>query len=99
MRGFVEERAPTLRRLPDTRNAIEDLKREPAAAIFARAHAGIGDTGDEALFRSILLPMLMLTAERCGGFDWEDEAFDAAYRRARGDAVRHPPVPTSRWRR
>ncbi|MDX6452996.1 MAG: hypothetical protein QOH16_3045 [Gaiellaceae bacterium] len=79
VRGFVEEQAPTLRRLPDTRNAIDDLKREPAAAIFARAHAGIGDTGDEALFRSILLPMLTWTAERCGGFDWQDEAFDAAY--------------------
>ena len=79
MRGFVEEQAPTLRRLPDARNAIDDLKREPAAAIFARAHAGIGDTGDEALFRSILLPMLTWTAERCGGFDWQDEAFDAAY--------------------
>jgi hypothetical protein len=79
VRGFVEEQAPTLRRLPDARNAIDDLKREPAAAIFARAHAGIGDTGDEALFRSILLPMLTWTAERCGGFDWQDEAFDAAY--------------------
>jgi hypothetical protein len=79
VRGFVEEQAPTLRRLPDTRNAIDDLKGEPAAAIFARAHAGIGDTGDEALFRSILLPMLTWTAERCGGFDWQDEAFDAAY--------------------
>ena len=79
MRGFVEEQAPTLRRLPDARNAIDDLKREPAAAIFARAHAGIGDTGDEALFRSILLPMLTWTAERCGGFDWQDDAFDAAY--------------------
>jgi hypothetical protein len=79
VRAFVEEQAPTLRRLPDTRNAIDDLKREPAAAIFARAHAGIGDTGDEALFRSILLPMLTWTAERCGGFDWNDEAFDAAY--------------------
>ncbi|MDX6426030.1 MAG: hypothetical protein QOD52_1435 [Gaiellaceae bacterium] len=79
VRGFVEEQSPTLRRLPDTRNAIDDLKREPAAAIFARAHAGIGDTGDEALFRSILLPMLTWTAERCGGFDWQDEAFDAAY--------------------
>ncbi|HEV8459131.1 MAG TPA: hypothetical protein VGQ38_00360 [Gaiellaceae bacterium] len=79
VRGFVEEQAPTLRRLPDARNAIDDLKREPAAAIFARAHAGIGDTGDEALFRSILLPMLTWTAERCGGFDWNDEAFDAAY--------------------
>ncbi len=79
VRGFVEEQAPTLRRLPDARNAIDDLKREPAAAIFARAHAGIGDTGDEALFRSILVPMLTWTAERCGGFDWNDEAFDGAY--------------------
>ena len=79
VRGFVESQAPTLRRLPDARNAIDDLKREPAAAIFARAHAGIGDTGDDALFRSILLPMLTWTAERCGGFDWNDEAFDAAY--------------------
>ena len=79
VRGFVDEQAPTLRRLPDTRNAIDDLKREPAAAIFARAHSGIGDTGDDALFRSILLPMLTWTAERCGGFDWDDEAFDSAY--------------------
>jgi hypothetical protein len=79
VRGFVDEQAPTLRRLPDARNAIDDLKREPAAAIFARSHAGIGDTGDDALFRSILLPMLTWTAERCGGFDWSDDAFDAAY--------------------
>jgi hypothetical protein len=79
VRGFVEEQAPTLRRLPDARNAIDDLKLEPAAAIFARAHAGVGDTGEDALFRSILLPMLTWTAERCGGFDWQDEAFDAAY--------------------
>jgi hypothetical protein len=79
VRGFVEEQSPTLRRLPDARDAIDDLKREPAAGIFARAHSGIGDTGDEALFRSILLPMLTWTAERCGGFDWSDEAFDSAY--------------------
>src|SRR5436309_9490668 len=78
VRGFVDEQAPTLRRLPDARNAIEDLKLEPAAAIFARAH-GLGQTDDDALFRSILLPMLTWTAERCGGFDWNDEAFDAAY--------------------
>jgi hypothetical protein len=80
VRGFVDEQAPTLRRLPDARNAIDDLKREPAAAIFARAHAGFAQTPEDALFRSILLPMLTWTAERCGGFDWHDEAFDAAYR-------------------
>jgi len=84
VRGFVDEQAPTLRRLPDARNAIADLKREPAAAIFARGHAGIGDTGDEALFRSILLPLLGSVAERCGGFDWEDEAFERAYAELEG---------------
>ncbi len=79
VRGFVEEQSPTLRRLPDARNAIDDLKLEPAAAIFARTHAGLSDTDEDALFRSIVLPMLTWTAERCGGFDWHDEAFDAAY--------------------
>ena len=47
-------------------------------AFGSRAHAGFGEAGDDALFRSILLPMLTWTAERCGGFDWNDEAFDAA---------------------
>ena len=79
VRGFVEEQAPTLRRLPDARNAIDDLRREPAAAIFARAHSGVGATQDDALFRTILLPMLAAVAERCGGFDWHDDAFDGAY--------------------
>ena len=79
VRGFVDEQAPTLRRLPDARDAVDDLRREPAAAIFARSHSGLAQTSDDALFRSILLPMLTLTAERCGGFDWSDEAFDAAY--------------------
>ena len=79
VRGFVESQAPTLRRLPDARNAIDDLRREPAAAIFARAHSGLGSTEDDALFRTILLPLLCSVAERCGGFDWEDEAFDHSY--------------------
>lgn len=78
VRSFVEEQAPTLRRLPDARNAIEDLRREPAAAIFARTHR-LGQSEDDALFRSILLPLLTWTAERCGGFDWRDDAFEAAY--------------------
>jgi hypothetical protein len=79
VRSFVDEQAPTLRRLPDTRNAIDDLRREPAAAIFARGHARIGSSEDDALFRTILLPMLTAVAERCGGFDWSDDAFTAAY--------------------
>jgi len=79
VRGFVEEQAPTLRRLPDARNAIDDLQREPAAAIFAHAHSGFGTSDDDALFRTILLPLLAAVAERCGGFDWQDESFDVAY--------------------
>ena len=79
VRGFVEEQSPTLRRLPDTRNAIDDLRREPAAAIFAHAHSGLGATDDDALFRTILIPTLTAVAERSGGFDWKDEAFESAY--------------------
>ena len=44
-----------------------------------RRHPAFGEAGDDALFRSILLPMLSWTAERCGGFDWQDEAFESAY--------------------
>ena len=31
------------------------------------------------MFRSILAPLLTATAEACGGFDWEDGAFNRAY--------------------
>ena len=68
-----------LRSLDDTVIALEELHREPAAAIFARAHAG-GPAGEsDGLFRSILVPLLEKTAELCGGFDWDDAAFDHAY--------------------
>jgi hypothetical protein len=79
VRGFVDERERLLRDLPDTRLALEDLGREPSAAIFARAHAGAGPTEDDALFHSVLLPMVSLAADRCGGFDWHDDAFERAY--------------------
>jgi hypothetical protein len=82
VRGFIEEQAPTLRRLPDARNAIDDLRGEPAAAIFAHTHANASRSGhgdDDALFRTILLPLVCAVAERCGGFDWHDDAFDTAY--------------------
>src|SRR5439155_11058697 len=57
----------------------EELAREPAAAIFARAHAGADGGGAEALYRSVVVPLLVATAEACGGFDWDDHAFDRAY--------------------
>ena len=59
--------------------ALEELSREPAAAIYARAHAGRDPSEDEALFRTVLLDLLIRVAEACGGFDWDDESFDRAY--------------------
>lgn len=79
VRSFIEDREPTLGAREDARLAVEELRREPAAAIFARAHAGERASEDEALFRTVLLGLLISTAESCGGFDWDDEAFDTAY--------------------
>lgn len=79
VKPFIEARAHTLRRRPDAQLAVEELLREPAATIFARAHAGPRAREDEALFGSVLLPLLIETAEICGGFDWDDTAFERAY--------------------
>ena len=79
VRAFIEEREPILRTREDVRLAIEELRREPAAALFARAHAGPKATEDDALFRTVLLGLLIATAEACGGFDWDDECFERAY--------------------
>lgn len=79
VRPFVETRAYKLIRREDARIALEELRREPAAAIFARAHAGPRRSEDDALFTSVLLPLLAHTAELCGGFDWDDHAFDKAH--------------------
>ena len=79
VRAFIEEREPVLRSREDALLALEDLRREPAAAIFAQAHAGPRATEDDALFRTVLLGLLVSTAESCGGFDWDDDAFERAY--------------------
>jgi len=71
VRGFIEARADRLFQRDDVREAVADLLREPAARIF----------GDEprALYTSLLVPLLVRTAEGCGGFDWDDAAYDRAY--------------------
>ena len=81
VREFVESRADTIAALPDARAALQDLRREPAAAIFARAHARSGARAgeDEALVSSVLLPLLQQTAEAAGGATWDDDAFERAY--------------------
>jgi len=79
VRAFIEQREPVLRSREDALLALEELRREPAAAIFAQAHAGPRATEDDALFRTVLLGLLVSTAESCGGFDWDDDSFERAY--------------------
>jgi hypothetical protein len=79
VRGFVEARADRLFERDDVRAAVDDLLREPAARIFAHAHEGPTRDEARALYRSVLVPLLVRTAEGCGGFDWDDLAFDRAY--------------------
>jgi hypothetical protein len=76
---FVEQRAERLTQREDAREALVALKDEPAAGIFARAHAGDRTSEDEALRRTVLVPLLVRVAESCAGFDWEDSAFNGAY--------------------
>jgi hypothetical protein len=79
VRMFVESRASALAGRQDARIALDELLREPAAAIFARAHAGPRPSEEQALFRTVLVSLLISTAESCGGFDWDDASFERAY--------------------
>src|SRR4029079_13733804 len=79
VRDFVEARAGRLRGRDDATIALEELHRERAASIYARAHAGRVPSEDDALFRTVLVDLLVRVAEACGGFDWDDEAFDRCY--------------------
>ena len=74
-RGARRPAARPRRRADRARGA----RREPAAAIYARAHAGRDPSADDALFRTVLLDLLIRVAEACGGFDWDDESFDRAF--------------------
>ena len=67
VRGFIEAHAAALRDRDDVRQALEELRREPASRIY------------EDVYRSVLVPLLVRTAEGCGGFDWDDAAFERAY--------------------
>jgi hypothetical protein len=84
VRGFVEARVGRLFERLDVQDAVSDLQREPAARIFAHAHEGEIRDERRALYRSVLVPLLVRTAEGCGGFDWDDSAFARAYEELEG---------------
>jgi hypothetical protein len=77
--AFVEARAQRLGLRDDAREALTALKDEPAAGIFAHAHSDERIGEDEALRRTILLPLLVRVSEGCSGFDWDDVVFERAY--------------------
>jgi hypothetical protein len=77
IQDHVESCAFWLATLPDAEIALAELRREPAAAIFV--HPRGEPSEGRALFQAILLPLLTRTAEACGGFDWEDGAFERIY--------------------
>jgi hypothetical protein len=72
VRQYIETRDEQIAQLADTKVALEELRTEPAAKIFASAQGG-------SLFKTILLPLLVDIAEALGGFDWDDAVFDRAY--------------------
>ena len=78
VRGFVEARADRLYERLDVADAIADLEREPAARIFAAAYDARANQ-HHAIYRSVLVPLLVKVAEGCGGFDWDDSVFAHAY--------------------
>jgi hypothetical protein len=79
VKGYIEKRARALLLLQDARIALDEVAREPAAGLFTQAHADASAGWLEALFNAVLLPLVVSVAEACGGFDWDDAAFERAY--------------------
>jgi hypothetical protein len=67
VKGFIEGQAERLRSREDVQAALGDLSREPLARVYKDA------------YRTVLVPLLVRVAVGCGGFDWDDLAFDRAY--------------------
>src|SRR5438552_8452187 len=84
VRGFVEARTERLFTRVDVQDFGTDLHSEPAARIFAQAHEGEVRDERRAVYRSVLVPLLVRTAEGCGGFDWDDAAYRRAYEDVEG---------------
>ena len=67
VKSFIEGQTERLRAREDVQQALADLAREPLARVYKDPYL------------TVLVPLLVRTAEGCGGFDWDDAAFDRAY--------------------
>lgn len=72
VKSFIENQAERLRPREDVQQALGDLALEPASRVYKDP------------YRTVLVPLLVRTAEGCGGFDWDDAAFDRAYEETEG---------------
>jgi hypothetical protein len=79
IRDAVRAEAPRLVRLPDAALALEELRRAPSAVALSGSRLAEAPAQERALYRAILLPVLIRTAERCGSFDWSDAIYDQVY--------------------
>ena len=98
-RAFVEARAERLAELEDARLALEELRREPAAAIFARAHAGARPTEERGALPDVLLPLLVGAAEALRRLRLGRRRLRPRLRRARALALRRAARLRARSRR
>jgi hypothetical protein len=78
-RAYVEERADRLLGLADGRAALAALEADPGVLAYAETHAPGSTRPSEALRRAVLVPLLVGVAERCDGFDFDVDAFNAVY--------------------
>jgi len=72
VKSFIENQAERLRPREDVQQALGDLALEPASRVYKDP------------YRTVLVPLLVRTAEGCGGFDWDDASFDRAYEETEG---------------
>ncbi len=74
--SYVAERADALAALPDGRAALDALRTEPALTAFVRERQPALTDLDSALRDTVLLPLVVATADACGGFDLDDPALE-----------------------
>ena len=78
-RRYVDARAERVRALADYRRAVDAVRMDPAACAYARSRANPAVSEEEAIRSGILWPLLVSVAERLGGFDFDDLAFESVY--------------------
>ena len=93
VRAFVEARGRRCGRAR-TRGSRSRSSAGSPPPRSSRAHTPARASEDEALFRTVLLGLLIATAEACGGFDWDDGAFEPRVRGVRALALRRAAART-----